>query len=137
MTILPPAEMRALRETITEETSSRHNAAGATIAARWDGLHACAADIARMAGIAAEKPDDAVRRFIDRFEAASEWQRTMASQGIDDIAAMLRPGLAALNTIVQRGGDTSAAALALWHEFHHARSAVLALVEPRETAEAA
>jgi len=64
------------------------------------------------------------------LDEASEWQRQMASQGIEDIDAMMRPGLTAIATITQRGADVQAPAMTLWREFHHAREAVLALVQP-------
>ncbi len=90
-----------------------------------------------MGGLAPEDRGEAEAGFAKRFAAAGNWQQMMAAQGIDDIAAMLRPGLDAVQAVQSRGLDASAAALALWREFYRARETVLALVEPVEAPRAA
>lgn len=96
---------------------------------RWKELHEQADRLAALAGLAPEAPDDAQEAFSARLCAASEWQRELAWQGIEDIDAMMRPGLAALATLTEREQETAAPALALWREFHAAREAVLAVVK--------
>jgi hypothetical protein len=61
---------------------------------------------------------------------AGGWRRTMAEQGIDDLTAMIEPGIAALLAVNARGSSPASAALALWQEFHAARAALLTLIPP-------
>jgi hypothetical protein len=104
-------------------------AAAATLAAQWQALHVQAAELAALARIA---PEAAPTPLAPLIENARDWQRNLAAQGLADIAAMLTPGLAALATLTARGQDTAAPALALWREFHAARSGVLAALAPAE-----
>ena len=97
--------------------------APAALVAQWDALHASAASLGKLAQIA---PETSAPRFDRLVETALPWQLTLAAQGMDDIAAMLAPGLAALGTLTARGQETAAPALALWREFHAARAGVLA-----------
>lgn len=99
-----------------------------SLARRWEDLHEQAAGLAALAGLAPEATGSAVIGFSARLGEASEWQRELAWQGIEDIDAMMRPGLAALETLTARGQEAAAPALALWREFHAARDAVLAVV---------
>jgi hypothetical protein len=97
--------------------------APAALVAQWEALHATAAALGKLARIA---PETAPPPFARLVESARPWQLTLTAQGLDDIAAMLAPGLAALGTLAARGQDTAAPALALWREFHAARTSVLA-----------
>ena len=90
---------------------------------QWDALHGQVGRLAAMARIAAEQEPAGFGTLV---EQAQPWQRALAAQGLDDIAAMLASGLVALGTLTARGQDTSAPALALWREFHAARAGVLA-----------
>ncbi|MBI1404016.1 MAG: hypothetical protein GC147_12490 [Porphyrobacter sp.] len=99
-----------------------------SLVAQWEALHRQAAGLALLARIAPE--DAAALPFAGMVAEAGQWQRTLAAQGLEDIAAMLRPGLAALATLTARGQDTAAPALALWREFHAARAAVMAALQP-------
>ncbi|WP_390584799.1 hypothetical protein [Erythrobacter sp. MTPC3] len=132
MSAFPPQQIRAMRDTVQQ--AARPVAA---LAKRWDELHASAAELAHHAGLA---PDNAVTdaaTFEDALAKAHQWQREAVWQGIEDIDAMMQPGLTALKTIVARGQDAAAPALALWREFHFAREAVWATVGAREPATAA
>ncbi len=101
-----------------------------TLAKRWKELHDISTQLAKVADLAPEPFDDELAAFPELLGNASDWQRTMAWQGVEDINAMMRPGLSAVGTITARGQDASVPALALWREFHHARETVLALVQP-------
>lgn len=101
------------------------------LADRWNALHHTADAIAELAGLSPERAGGAQSGFAAKLGDASAWQHEAARQGIDDIDAMMRPGLAALGTLAARGKDTSVPAQTLWREFHHAREAVLALVQSR------
>ncbi|MEO1730162.1 MAG: hypothetical protein AAFR64_05445 [Pseudomonadota bacterium] len=113
------------------ETASSEGAPLPTLAAKWQDLHDQAARLARLAELSPEPFAGAVAVFPAQMSEASEWQRELAWQGIDDIDAMMRPGLAALSALTQRGGATNAPALALWREFYDARCAVMTLAEQK------
>lgn len=105
-----------------------------TLARRWQDLHEEAGRLAEMAGLAPEKTCPALADFSARLAESSQWQRELAWQGIEDIDAMMRHGLAALGTLTDRGQDAAAPALALWREFHAARGAVIAVIGRDERA---
>lgn len=129
MSALPPSQMRAMRDTAKKAVTPVN-----TMARRWEKLHAASEELASIAGLSPEEFAGDVAAFPAMLEGASEWQRTMAWQGIEDIDAMMGSGLSALATVTARGQDASAPAQALWREFHHAREAVLALVQPAAAA---
>ena len=99
------------------------------LADKWQDLHEQAEELAKLAAISVEAFGAAQQAFPDRIAEAHAWQRELAWQGIEDIDALMRPGLDALQTITARGQDTSAPALALWREFYAARNAVLAIAD--------
>ena len=115
-----------MRETIT-----RAEEPTGSLAERWEEIHSAADQLAQVADLAPEGFDEDLAGFPAMLGEATEWQREMAWQGIEDIDAMMRPGLTALATITARGQDASVPAQALWREFHHARGAVMALVQPQ------
>ena len=100
-------------------------------ARKWDALHRDAAKIAAFAQFANEKSDPRIRDFPQRAAEALAWNRALAARSLDDLAAVLTPGLLALRLIEAEGRDPTAAAVNLWREFHRARSALLDLVEVR------
>lgn len=101
-----------------------------TMSRRWDALHETANRLAQMAHLSPDRHSPTTDAFSEMLDHATGWQREVAAQGIDDIDAMMQPGMAALATLAQRGQDATAPALALWCEFHHARDAVLSAVRP-------
>ena len=125
MSALPPEQMRSMRAPFAPDTSD------SALVKRWDNLHEAANELARTAGLSPERAGGAASGFAACLTAASGWQRSMVVQGIDDIEAMMRPGLEALDTLTDREVDVTVPAQALWREFHHAREAVLALIAQR------
>lgn len=96
------------------------------VAATWTHIVAEARRLTAMARIG---PDDGAGPMIaDLIARAGAEQRALAAQGIEDIAAMLDAGMAALETLAARGQDASAPALALWVEYHAARSAIASIL---------
>lgn len=83
-----------------------------------------------LAGIAAEPMRAEVRNFPAVMRDTGGWRRRQAEEAIDDLAAIMEPGLAALLGVNARGVNPAVPALALWQEFHAARSALLALTPP-------
>jgi hypothetical protein len=59
-------------------------------------------------------------------------RRDLLRQGVEDLAAMMEPGLAALIAVHSDGRDAAAPARALWQEFVAARDALLALAPPAD-----
>lgn len=92
---------------------------------RWEALHAVSAMLARLADLSPERASAEVAAFPATIEDGGPHQRSLALQGIEDIEAMMEPGLAALEAIIARGGSPCAPALTLWREFHSAREALL------------
>ena len=71
--------------------------------------------------------------FPALMRESARWRRELAEQQIDDMTAMMQPGIAALLGVNARGADPRPAALALWREYVAARDAVLALLSPSGT----
>jgi hypothetical protein len=95
---------------------------------QWAALQDAAAAVAAMAGLASEKPSAQVCNFPASIKDAGGWRFEMASNGVADLSAIMRPGVKALLAVSARGQDPTAAALSLWREYHHARAALLGLV---------
>ena len=98
---------------------------------QWAALHDAANAVAGLAGLAAEKAAPEVRDFPAVIADSGGWRLDLARSGVADLAAMMTPGVRALLAVSRQGQDPTAAALTLWREFHHARSALLALVAVR------
>lgn len=101
-----------------------------TMSMKWSALQDAGDLVCALAGLSPEprKPD--VRNFPAIMKDTGGWRARLAQDGVDDLAAIMEPGLAALLAVRARGADPAPAALALWHEFHRARAALLALVPP-------
>lgn len=105
-------------------------ASASAMSMKWSALHDALGVVATLAGLTTEPMRPEVRNFPALIRDASTWRRDMAEQGVDDLAAIMEPGLAALLAVHARGANSAPAALALWHEFHAARNAILALAPP-------
>ena len=95
------------------------------LAAKWAALHEAAGAVAALAGAGSATCD---AEFPARVQAIGGWRLALADQGIDDLTAVLRPGVAALASANAAGARPTAAAAALWGEFVRSRDAVLALL---------
>jgi hypothetical protein len=100
------------------------------MAMKWGAVHEAAAAIAELAGIPPEYRTPEIRNFPAIMRDTGGWRLRLATQGVDDLAAILEPGLAALLTLHGSGVPATAAAQALWQEFHTARTGLLALIAP-------
>ena len=100
------------------------------LALKWAALHAVAEIVASLADGSVPNMPEPAKEFVPMIERAGGWRFDLARQGIDDIAAMLEPGLAALLSVHGQGGDAGPPAAALWQEFSRAREALLALAPP-------
>ncbi len=94
----------------------------------WAALQDAAAAVAAMANLAAERVSPEIRNFPAVIRDIGGERLELAERSIADIGAMMRPGLTALLAVRARGQDATAPALTLWQEYHHARTALLALV---------
>ncbi len=97
---------------------------------KWSALHEAATVVATLAGIAPEPMSAVLRNFPALLRDTGGWRRNLAEQGIDDLSAIMEPGLSALLAVLARGVNPTAPALALWQEFLAARDALLALAPP-------
>ena len=108
-------------------------ASASAMSMKWSALHDAVSVVGSLAGLAPEPMRAEVRNFPAVMRDAGGWRRERAEQGIEDLSAVMEPGIAALLAIHARGVNPAPAALALWQEFHAARAALLALTPPPET----
>jgi hypothetical protein len=97
------------------------------LSTRWAALHDAADAVAALAGLAPERASAAVRNFPAQVRDLGGWKLELAERGVDDLAAIMQPGLAALLAVNARGQSAGAAAQALWQEFLAARDALVRL----------
>ena len=83
-----------------------------------------------LAGQAPEYRKADVRNFPAIMRDTGGWRLIVAQEGVDDLAAIMEPGLAALLALHGQGAPALNPALALWQEFQAARAALLALIPP-------
>ncbi len=126
-----PTDFAAARP---DATAPREHSA---MSVQWAALQDVAAAVATMAGLAGEKPSAQVRDFPAMMRDVGGWRLDLANNGVADLAAMMKPGVKALLAVAARGQDPTAAALSLWREYHHARSALLGLVSDQAHRESA
>jgi hypothetical protein len=107
-------------------------ASASALGLKWAALHDAADAVGSIAGLPGETMRPQVRNFPAVMRDAGGWRRELAEQGIEDLTAIMEPGLTALLAATARGVSPTAAAHALWREFVAARDALLALVPPPE-----
>ncbi len=107
-----------------------HSEPACPTALSWSALHDAAGIVGVLAGLPAEPSKPQVHNFPALVREAGGWRTALAEQGIDDLTAIMEPGIAALLAVHARGASCAAPALALWHEFFRARAALLALASP-------
>lgn len=120
MDILPP-------DIAHQHSLETHTSAEEAFAARWLAVHDAAAVVARLAGMSAGLPHVAVQSFPEAISQADPVRQSIAEQGLEDIFALMEPGLETLLTVYRRGNDPAAPAAALWLEFQRTRNSLLAL----------
>lgn len=120
----------ATRPPSSDANRTAVRAGASQMAMKWTAVHEAAAAIGELAGIAPEFRTPEVRNFPAIMRDTGGWRYRLAEQGVDDLAAILQPGLAALLALHGSGTPAGAAALALWQEFHTARAGLLALIPP-------
>lgn len=128
----PPFPHRGLRPVARTAVGANPGAnpgANAT-SMRWAALGDAGTVVAAMARVPGEPADRHLRNFPVLIRDCADWRRELAENAVADLAAVMEPGLAALLALNARGADPSAAARALWHEFQHARAAIVALLPP-------
>ena len=104
--------------------------AASAFSLKWAALQDAAGVIAALAGLEAERTTPEIRKFPALMREAEPWRRELADRGIEDMKAVMEPGIAALLGVTARGASPRPAALALWREFVEARRAVVALLPP-------
>ncbi len=99
-----------------------------SLARHWGAVHDAAEAVTMLACVEPEVPNAKIRAFAMLIRDLAAWQRELAGNNIEDMTAMMQPGLAALLATRARGQDASIPARALLREFYAARDAVLALL---------
>ena len=112
----------------TRADLGRATSYGASPSMKWAALQDAARVVSTLAGMQPERPTPAIRNFAAQIRDLDPERRTLAERGIDDLTAIMQPGIAALLAVLARGADPQPAGLALYREFHRARGALLALV---------
>ncbi|MBX7482162.1 hypothetical protein [Qipengyuania qiaonensis] len=92
---------------------------------QWEAVHEAAAAVGNLAQLGREALSPEIAELPLRAARMGGWRYETAARGIDDLAAVMQPGLRALLSLTAQGRDTTAAALTLWREFHAARRAIL------------
>lgn len=105
---------------------------GSALSMKWSALHDAAAVVAELAGEQVEQRGPEIRNFPAIMRDLGGWRYDEARQGVDDLAAMMEPGLAALLAVRARGVSAAPAARALWQEFLAARAGLLRLAPAQE-----
>jgi len=98
---------------------------------QWEAVHEAAAAVANLAQLGREAESEQIAKLPLRVAELNGWRFETIARGIDDLAAIMQPGLRALLSLTARGQDTTAAALTLWREFHASRSAIVDLAYDR------
>ncbi len=104
------------------------------LAMKWTALETAAEVVASLAEVHPAGGAAAVQTLAAGIERAGGWRLALVRQSVDDIAAMMEPGIAALLAVRAQGGDARPAALALWQEFDRARQALLTLARSGQDA---
>lgn len=98
------------------------------ICAKWRTLHQAAAVVATLTAQSGGAGSTAIPSLPDDWVTSEPWRSARTEQSLDDLIAIMEPGLAALTALHQRGADCSTAARALMREFNAARDALLGLM---------
>ena len=99
-----------------------------TLAEQWSAVHDAAAAIGVLAQLGRPEEGPEVTGLPERAETLAGFEYELVRRGVDDLAAIMQPGLRALLALSAGGQDTTVAALTLWREFHASRDAIVALV---------
>lgn len=97
---------------------------------RWAALAGAAQVIAQLAGIANQAELAAAITPPAGLLAITGKRGALIDQALEDLLAVLEPGLTALLHVHQRGGASGPAAMALWQEILRARQGLAALIPP-------
>ena len=80
-----------------------------------------------VAGLAQVQDVEPALRVPFALDQVTGGRRMLVDQALEDLLAMMEPGLTALLDAHQHGGPTAPAAMALWQEFLRARRGLMAL----------
>ncbi|MEZ5744743.1 MAG: hypothetical protein R3D89_13745 [Sphingomonadaceae bacterium] len=99
---------------------------------KWSALHDAAATVSTIAALQVEKMTPEIRNFPAVIRDVGGDRRARAEEGIEDLSAIMEPGVAALLAAYARGANPRAAAVALTQEFAAARNAIMALAPAKD-----
>ena len=125
--------MNAIPPSLTPGASPRPafgQSAASALSLKWAALQDAANVVAALSGLEPERASPEIRNFPALMREAASWRRELADRAIEDMNAVMEPGIAALLGVNARGASPRPAALALWREFVEARASVLVLLPP-------
>ena len=99
----------------------------ATLDEQWSAVHQAGRAAAQLAQLGEEELSADVAELPSRADKLDDTRRALVADAVEDLAALMQPGLRALSALAEQGRDTTAAALQLWREYYNARSAIVAL----------
>lgn len=126
----PPHTAPIPRDSASARASTPPLASVNGIGAKWAAVHEAGAVVCALAGEEPEKSSAEIRNFPQLIRDAGPGRGALAENGVDDLIAVMEPGIAALLAVNARGIDATHAASALWREFVAARDSLLALLPP-------
>lgn len=97
---------------------------------RWAALREAARAIGALAGMHSPEEIAALLAFPGGLRHVEPRRARLIEQSIGDLVAIMEPGVAALLSVHEKGGDVVPAAKALWQEFVSARQGLMALIPP-------
>lgn len=115
---------------ITPEAFTQDGEQADPLGLRWAALREAARAIAALAGVHSSQEIASLLTFPAGLRQVEPRRARLIEQMIGDLVAIMEPGVAALLSVHERGGDVVPPARALWQEFTSARQGLMALVPP-------
>ena len=126
-----PDTMNALSHDFTSRLSGplvgREGGPAVSLEEQWSAVHQAGRAAAQLAQLGEEELGADIAQLPDRAGELDVTRQALVADAVEDVAALMQPGLRALSALAEQGRDTTAAALQLWREYYDARSAIVAL----------
>jgi len=122
MTAHQPDQIRTMQQAAADGGGAR---AHTILHDELEALFELSNQLARSAGLAEESFQDMFGEALPGLNGPTDAVDEGLVLLIQDIRAMLSPGMSALHTLASRGAPCSVPALALWRELYAARAALI------------
>ena len=125
--------MRTLSQSFAyDDISARADDAPASLAEHWNTLREAAVVIAEYGNITDDYLGDMICPLPDFARLEGQPHHAAVAHAIGDMAAMLVPGLRALEAMASAGRNTTDAARTLWTELARSHASVMSLSNAAE-----